>query len=1032
MKAEWKVCSAAYVEGRAWNGGGGGSEGERDEAQERRDIGAEAAEGGVYIPQQKRAASAEEQIARLKERDMVRLRKEVAARAEKRGGVPTSTTEALGSITTGIEAADEDEEEDALRWRPGQTRTSNEWDEHGDHADGSMTSRYGASGARNEDVIELRGITWARLFDPHDALGGDPTMLADAAEDALGVAPDEAYSDLAVSSAQITIEEVLRRSTLLSSAALSSSLASSSSSTASSLWNERVSTTKEKAPGVMLLMEQQGLFAEAISFGTSLIDTTHTNACRPLTIGAERDVRLCISLSCCALAQRAFEERRVIDGWEYLNQARHALASFHDGTRTSSASQISADLLHEIEAGLDSMLPECCLEHLALPLPTEAGSNGDGNNEVRRSAVDTLRVLIMQDIEDVSHDLYGAGASSTGSHTPSNFEQVTGRGEQQGRRRRQQQLLSSSYVNDVLRLLTSTELMMMMQQSFSHVVDMPMLTRQWPGFLQRGIYAHIAHGYYYRDYEDIVHAEALLERYRESTGQALTVERSLVQVLLGDMEKAEDILIMGGMAATESSGSETLLLPVTSDMMLRTDDDVAQAESMASTSSSGTAFVLATTKASYSGITRDAAMDAIMRSRARDGDSVMGFIELTEQWLSSSVLCRFRDTVEDGGGARSQRRHQQKDGQGYHPRSQQQWPGGRIRRSRRTTTSLVDYFNSPWIKSMAMLRSLSRPLPAYASPVAKFARALLACVAVPMSWLISSMSNSFLRSDVKRFSGFKLRSAHRNVSSFAFAATARYAGGAGGQLKATMFDSDRVQQHPVRIAVFVAGGLVAAALAIFKVHHASLGSALTTATASVTNAAASVMSRVGDTRSLSSPPASSSRGRHVRKVGEVMRRRDEADKASDTKHLRADSRRLTVAESYALVKRWQTIKALALGKSHNIGSLRTILDDAMLEQWTNFAHEAEREGWHWTYALKGIKIRSVQAVFRGGGGGVGVQQKRAPEYYIVTALINESAEVIEKHSDEVMQSYDSPYRVVYRVKLGSDGAWRIIRGDLQQ
>ena len=63
-----------------------------------------------------------------------------------------------------------------------------------------------------------------------------------------------------------------------------------------------------------------------------------------------------------------------------------------------------------------------------------------------------------------------------------------------------------------------------------------------------------------------------------------------------------------------------------------------------------------------------------------------------------------------------------------------------------------------------------------------------------------------------------------------------------------------------------------------------------------------------------------------------MRRRDEADKASDTKHLRADSRRLTVAESYALVKRWQTIKALALGKSHNIGSLQTILDDAMLER----------------------------------------------------------------------------------------------------
>ena len=57
-----------------------------------------------------------------------------------------------------------------------------------------------------------------------------------------------------------------------------------------------------------------------------------------------------------------------------------------------------------------------------------------------------------------------------------------------------------------------------------------MLARQWPGFLQLGIYAHIAHGYYYRDYDDIVRAHALLERYKVLT-HSLThsLARSMIQ-----------------------------------------------------------------------------------------------------------------------------------------------------------------------------------------------------------------------------------------------------------------------------------------------------------------------------------------------------------------------------------------------------------------------------------------------------------------------------------------------------------------------
>ena len=74
-------------------------------------------------------------------------------------------------------------------------------------------------------------------------------------------------------------------------------------------------------------------------------------------------------------------------------------------------------------------------------------------------------------------------------------------------------------------------------------------------------------------------------------------------------------------------------------------------------------------------------------------------------------------------------------------------------------------------------------------------------------------------------------------------------------------------------------------------------------------------------------------------------------------------------------------------------------------------------------SLKGIAIKNVRAILHKDG-------KGKPSEYIIVAVINEGAKVVENGS--VTQSYDSPYRVVYRVKCCADGVWRISRGELQQ
>ena len=66
----------------------------------------------------------------------------------------------------------------------------------------------------------------------------------------------------------------------------------------------------------------------------------------------------------------------------------------------------------------------------------------------------------------------------------------------------------------------------------------------------------------------------------------------------------------------------------------------------------------------------------------------------------------------------------------------------------------------------------------------------------------------------------------------------------------------------------------------------------------------------------------------------------------------------STAES--VVKRWQQIKAKALGSSHDSRALSNILDGPMLRQWTLRAEDVASHGWCWEYELNKLVIEKIE------------------------------------------------------------------------
>ncbi|XP_027357813.1 plastid division protein CDP1, chloroplastic isoform X2 [Abrus precatorius] len=129
---------------------------------------------------------------------------------------------------------------------------------------------------------------------------------------------------------------------------------------------------------------------------------------------------------------------------------------------------------------------------------------------------------------------------------------------------------------------------------------------------------------------------------------------------------------------------------------------------------------------------------------------------------------------------------------------------------------------------------------------------------------------------------------------------------------------------------------------------------------------------------------------------------------------------MPVEEAETLVRQWQTIKAEALGPSHEINCLAEVLDESMLAQWQALANTAKEKSCHWRFLL--LKLSVLRADILSDGNGADMAE--------IEALLEEAAELING-SEQKNPNYYSTYKVKYVMKRQDDGSWRFCEGDIR-
>ena len=122
----------------------------------------------------------------------------------------------------------------------------------------------------------------------------------------------------------------------------------------------------------------------------------------------------------------------------------------------------------------------------------------------------------------------------------------------------------------------------------------------------------------------------------------------------------------------------------------------------------------------------------------------------------------------------------------------------------------------------------------------------------------------------------------------------------------------------------------------------------------------------------------------------------------------------STAES--IVKRWQQIKAKALGSSHDSRALSNILDGPMLRQWTLRAEDVASHGWCWEYELNKLVIEKIEIYNE--------------DEAIVEARLTELAVLKDRSKVDDDDVYESTYRARYEMRRTADGAWKIFGGSV--
>ncbi|KAL8233200.1 hypothetical protein R6Q57_002978 [Mikania cordata] len=129
---------------------------------------------------------------------------------------------------------------------------------------------------------------------------------------------------------------------------------------------------------------------------------------------------------------------------------------------------------------------------------------------------------------------------------------------------------------------------------------------------------------------------------------------------------------------------------------------------------------------------------------------------------------------------------------------------------------------------------------------------------------------------------------------------------------------------------------------------------------------------------------------------------------------------MNVEEAENLVKKWQSIKAKALGPNYQVHNLVDVLDESMLLQWKGLAESARERCCFWRFVLLQLSIIQVNIL----------SDERGKEMAEIEALVEEAAELVNDSSQK-NPNYYSTYTIRYLLKRKDDGSWRFCEGDIQ-
>ena len=125
---------------------------------------------------------------------------------------------------------------------------------------------------------------------------------------------------------------------------------------------------------------------------------------------------------------------------------------------------------------------------------------------------------------------------------------------------------------------------------------------------------------------------------------------------------------------------------------------------------------------------------------------------------------------------------------------------------------------------------------------------------------------------------------------------------------------------------------------------------------------------------------------------------------------------MTKAQAHSIIKRWQRVKADALGKSYNVDNLEAVLGGSLAEEWKARAMDLKQRGLHYVHNKHDCKVLSVQLIPSGN--------------HIVMADIQENI-IVHKNDGSRPQSFASSYKVTYEIANTSSG-WKVMSATIQK